>query len=61
MDQQQKLRLQYMSPQISESARQNKIMDEQQFLEVRIRGKNRTFAKKKASAFVTLEEQSRLQ
>jgi len=46
---------------LPESARQQHILNEDQFLEVRIRGKNRTFAKKKGSAFVTLEEQTKLQ
>jgi hypothetical protein len=32
------------------------LVDEKNFLEVRIRGKNNTFAKQKASVFVTLEE-----
>jgi len=32
------------------------LTDENNFLEVRIRGKNNTIAKKKASAFVTLDE-----
>jgi hypothetical protein len=36
------------------------LTDENNFLEVRIRGKNNTFAKKKASAFVTLDEQSKI-
>eukprot|EP00347_Sterkiella_histriomuscorum_P022281 403331039 len=37
------------------------LIDESSFLEVRIRGKNNTFAKKKASAFVTLDEQLKIQ
>ncbi|CDW85964.1 kinesin motor domain containing protein [Stylonychia lemnae] len=51
----------YLSNSLVPQTERAELTDENNFLEVRIRGKNNTFAKKKASAFVTLDEQSKIQ
>ena len=46
----------YLSNSLIPMTERAELTDENNFLEVRIRGKNNTIAKKKASAFVTLDE-----
>ena len=41
--------------------REKQLCEESSMLEVRIRGKNNTFERKKGNIFITLEEQSKMQ